>query len=327
MNSRKFLVTGGSGFIGTNLVQMLLDRGDVVCSLDTRPPQNPAHRSVWKYADLTDGLALTAAVRAFAPSHVLHMGARTDLGGRRLEDYACNVAGVGNLIAALTGCGSLSRVLFASSRMVCRIGGQPRSDTEYSPNTVYGQSKVEGERLVRRRAGALPWILVRPASIWGPWFGVPYRTFFLAVANGRYVHPRGRTIHKSFGYVGNTVCQLDRLLLVPEVSAPLGRTLYVADYPPLEVSQWAQLIRDAVDGKRVRSAPIPAMRAAARAGDWLRSMGWREPPLTSFRLANMLTEMVYDMAPLRAATGDPPLVNLKRGVDETIEWLREVGLL
>lgn len=327
MGGSSFLVTGGSGFIGTNLVQMLLDRGDVVRSFDIRPPQNPEHASVWEHSDLTDRAGLVAAVRRYDPTHVLHMGARTDLAGREVDDYACNVAGVENLITALAGCTSLSRVIFASSRMVCRIGYQPRSDTEYSPYTVYGRSKVEGERLVRARATALPWILIRPASIWGPWFGVPYRTFFLAAARGRYVHPRGRTIYKSFGYVGNTIRQLDRLLLAPEASAPLGQTLYVADHPPLEVMRWAQLIRDAINGRRVRSVPEPVLGAAARIGDCLQWMGWREPPLTSFRIANVVTEMIYDIAPLRAATGDPPLMDLQQGVDGTVEWLRKVGLL
>jgi hypothetical protein len=54
--------------------------------------------------------------------------------------------------------------------------------------------------------------MVRPTSIWGPWFEIPYRTFFDATARGRYLHPRGRKVRKSFGYVGNTVYQLDRLM-------------------------------------------------------------------------------------------------------------------
>lgn len=327
MLGRRFLITGGSGFIGTNLVDMLLARDEVVLSLDTRFPQDPAHRSVWAQADVTDRVELTAAVLRFEPTHVVHMAARTDLAGRDLHDYACNVIGVENLISALAACASVSRVIFASSRMVCRIGYQPCGDTDYCPTTVYGRSKVVGERLVRERAQTLPWMLIRPTSIWGPWFGVPYRTFFLAVANGRYVHPRGKPVHKSFGYVGNTVLQLYRLLLAPEASSPLGSTFYVADSPPLEVSQWAQVIRAKVDGGRVRSLPTPALRVAAHIGDRLQRAGWREPPLTTFRLANLLTDMVHDLAPLRAATGAEPVMKLEQGVEETVAWLRKTRLL
>ena len=165
-----------------------------------------------------------------------HLAARTDLGGATLADYAANTRGVENLIDAASSSATIRRVMFASSRLVCKIGYQPAADDDYCPSTVYGESKAIGERVVRARAAsaAWDWIIVRPTSIWGPWFGVPYRVFFDAVARGRYVHPRGRRIAKSFGYVGNTVHQLLALASAP--SADLhARTLYLADYPPIDV--------------------------------------------------------------------------------------------
>jgi len=71
----------------------------------------------------------------------------------------------------------------------------------------------------------LPWVLVRPTSIWGPWFDVPYRNFFLSVARRRYVHPAGKRIHKSFGFVGNITWHLHRLMIAPRPQVarlPLG---------------------------------------------------------------------------------------------------------
>ncbi|MEO7557027.1 MAG: NAD(P)-dependent oxidoreductase, partial [Acidimicrobiales bacterium] len=91
--SERILVTGGSGFIGTNLVQHLVDRDvGAVRNLDRAPPRNAEHRKWWKAADLRDGTAVLDAVREFAPTQIVHLGARTDLGGTTAADYAVNTA-------------------------------------------------------------------------------------------------------------------------------------------------------------------------------------------------------------------------------------------
>jgi nucleoside-diphosphate-sugar epimerase len=251
------------------------------------------------------------------------MGARTDLAGRAAEEYAANTTGVENMIAALEAVPAVGRVIFASSRMVCRIGYQPRHDSDYCPTTAYGESKVQMERIVRSRARQQVWTIVRPSSIWGPWFGVPYKDFFLAIAHGRYFHVGRRPIYKSFGYVGNTVYQLHKLLVAPATEVQ-RRTLYVADYPPLEVKHWAEGIRASLDAPPIRTLPYPVLRAAAMAGDVLRRAGWREVPLTRFRLDNLLTEMVYDLRPLEKIVGRLPN-SLQQGTLETITWLRRQG--
>ena len=92
------LVTGGSGFIGTNAVQALLDAGRTVANIDVAPPRDPRHRPLWTQVDLVDADAVRAAVAATAPASVMHLGARTDLEGATLEDYAANTTGTANLL-------------------------------------------------------------------------------------------------------------------------------------------------------------------------------------------------------------------------------------
>lgn len=321
----RVLITGGSGFIGTNLVEHFLRRGDDVLNLDQIEPRNAAHSQMWRKVDLLDVAGLRAAVEAFSPEIVLHFGARTDLEGETLDDYAANVRGVENVIAALEGIRSLRRVIFASSRLVCRIGYQPRDEFDYCPSTPYGKSKAIGEQLVRSKASHLhvPWVIVRPTSIWGPWFEIPYKAFFMSVAKGRYFHPRGRTILKSFGFVGNTVFQLQRLVDLPAETIN-GRTFYLADYPSIDVAKMADTIQRATNARQIMSINVGILRCAALAGDLLKLLGWRNPPLTSFRLVNLLTPMTYDLEPLRALVGDLPYT-MEEGVRITAEWLRANG--
>lgn len=320
---RRILVTGGSGFIGTNLVERYRDDADAILSLDEQPPRHQEQAGLWRRVNLLDADALREAVTAFAPTHVLHFGARTDLDGSELLDYDVNVRGVTNVIDAVRATPSIERAVFASSRMVCRIDYRPAADDDYCPPNAYGESKMVGELLVREARLECPWTIVRPTSIWGPWFDVPYKTFFLSIARGRYVNVRGRVVDKSFGFVGNTVHQLDRLLAAP-AELVSGRTFYLADYPPINVGEMAERVRERLGARPLRSVPRQVLEPVAKGGDVLRRLGWRNPPLTTFRLRNLTTEMVFDLTELREIAGELPYT-MEEGVDVTVEWLRGRG--
>ena len=230
--SQRTLVTGGSGFIGTNVVASLLARGAEVRSLDAQPPACEDHRRVFRQVDLLDADAMREAFAEFQPVHVIHLAARTDLDGADVDAYPANTTGVGNLIAALARTPSVQRCVFTSTKLVCPNDHAVRSFDEYCPETDYGRSKVVSEKIIKQSASlSCEWCIVRPTGIWGPWFHVPYRGFFLMVARGRYIHPRGTDAPKSFGYVGNVVFQIEALLNASREKIH-EQTFYLSDYEP-----------------------------------------------------------------------------------------------
>jgi nucleoside-diphosphate-sugar epimerase len=317
----RVLVTGGSGFIGTNLVDHYVRSGATVLNIDIAPPRNPAHQALWVKVDICDNSALRRTVEDFAPEVVLHMAARTDLHGRSTDDYPANTLGVSNLIAALRASGSMRIAVFASSMLVCKIGYRPTSETDYCPSTAYGESKIEGELRVRREAtDAFPWVILRPTSIWGPWFGPPYRDFFTAIENGWYVHPREQRIRRNYGFILNSVHQIDRLVSASGADL-LGRTVYQADYEPIELKAWADSIQRHLHLRPIRELPLPLFRLAALGGDLLLKLGVKHVPMSSFRLNNLLTETLHDTAPLERLVGPLPY-DMDRAVAVTCDWLR-----
>ncbi len=315
--SRRVLVTGGSGFIGTNLVEHYLGRGEPVVNVDVSPPRKPNHAACWRPCDVLDRDALAAAVAEAGPTHVAHLAARTDLGGDHLDDYAVNTAGTANLLAAVAAHGGVERLVVASSLLVCRNGYLPVSDTDYCPTTAYGRSKQRLEEMVRQWPASCPWVIVRPTSIWGPWFATPYRDFFDQVLAGRYVHPGRTRVEKAFGYVGNTVVQIDALL---DRGTP-SSTHYLADRPPYRIDQLADAVAAGAGRRPPRRVPVAALRVAATVGELAQRLGvWPDPPLTRFRLRNMLTPSAFPSPELDGLTGPLPFT-MPGGVRLTLDWL------
>ena len=319
ISSKRVLVTGGSGFIGTNMVGALKLLGCSVVSVDRMAPRNSMQVDSHRAVDLLDERALTEVVRHFDPHIIFHLAARTDLDGTSAEDYVDNTLGTERLIGALPFARSLEYVAFASSRLVCAIGYVPRHEQDYCPTTAYGESKVKMEQIIRGSAIDVPWTIVRPTSIWGPWFDVPYRNFFDSIRRGVYVHPRGRKVQKSFGYVGNSVHQLIGLAMAGG-SSLAGRSTYLCDYEPLELGSWARLIAENF-GRRVHEVPMAALRGLALLGDAASAVGVKNAPLTSFRLDNLVSPMVHEVDRLRGIVGELPY-SIEAGTVQTVAWMQ-----
>ncbi|MHC4784339.1 MAG: NAD-dependent epimerase/dehydratase family protein [Planctomycetota bacterium] len=326
---KRVIVTGGSGFIGTNVVASFLSAGHAVLSLDKTEPQNREHDEVFKRVDLLDAAALTEAFESFAPTHVVHMAARTDLHEKTdLAGYSANIEGVQNMVRAVSGQASVVRAMFASTKLVCPTDYRPQSMDDYCPDTLYGRSKVEGEEIVKQSTTMhCAWCIVRPTSTWGPWSllpHIPYGRFFQMIGRGRYFHPGRADPSKSFSYVGNAVFQMEKLLDAPREQIH-RQVFYLSDYDEFTIRDWADAISLQMRGKKVWTMPEPMVRLAAWGGDLMKLCGYPEPPLSSFRLRNMRADTTgVPLEPTERVTGPLPY-SMEQGVEATIAWLSEMG--
>lgn len=321
------VVTGGSGFVGTNLIDYLVSAGWDIVNFDIAPPRNAAQMPWWREVDILDRARLLEETRGFQPEVFVHLAARTDLNeSNNLTGYAANVDGVRYVVDAIQHAGSVSRAVFASSQLVCRLGYMPRDEYDYCPTTLYGLSKTLTERIVRAAGDMCPtWTIVRPTSLWGPWFDVPYLGFFQAVAANRYVHPGDTRTPKQWGFIGNVVYQVVKLLEAPGERVH-GRTFYLADYEAVDLHEFANKVRASLGARPIRHVPEPMLKTAARVGDVLRWLGWGSPPLTSFRYKNLVTPEVQDLQPLREIAGSLPFT-VEQGIQMTLEWMQGQRLL
>lgn len=322
----KILVTGGSGFIGTNLIEYLIKKNFYTINMDIAEPRKKSHKKYFKQNDILNVEKTKNFINSIRPDFIIHLAARTDLDGETLSDYSVNTVGTQNIIEAIQSTNSVKRCLFTTSKLVCHSEYVPNHDEDYSPHTLYGESKVIAEKIIRKSNIGCTWCIGRPSSIWGPWFDIPYLDFFKNVSKGRYWHPGGINPAKSFGYVGNVVHQIVSLLFAPDRKVH-KKTFYWSDYESITIKQWADCISEKLNHKTIKEIPEIFFKILAFGGDILKIIGVNNPPLTSFRLKNIKADTSgIPLDEMNAISGPLPY-NYEQGVEETIGWLKRQNFI
>lgn len=307
----RILITGSSGFVGGALLEHMRALGH-----DARGFSRGDHAHSLK-GDLLDPASIKAALDDFRPEVVYNMAAETDLKGPPKNGYRANTDGVTHLLEAVAAAPSVERVIWASSQLVCRPGVQPLSDTDFDPVGGYGASKAEGERRVRAAdGGGKIWVVVRSTTIWGPGMSEHYLGVLKLIRRGLYFHVGSRPLRKSYSYIENLSAQLATLATAPREQVQ-GRVFYLADSEPVDLRVWTEGFAAAF-GRRIPTLPTPITRLLAKAGDIAAAIGL-PAPLTTPRLTNMLTEYLYDTAPIEAVHGVTSVSNAE-GVRRTADW-------
>lgn len=310
----RVLVTGSTGFIGQWLCERLVADGVTVLGLDTRAPDSAA---VWEHhtLDILDRDALMAVFADFRPDAVVHLAARTDLEGRTLEDYEANRAGTRNICEAVAATDSVMRAVYTSSQLVCRVGYVPKADDDYAPSTVYGESKIATERVVRETdGGGVPWCLARPTTVWGPRMSPHYTSVLRLIDKGMFFHSGAGPLLKSYAYAENISHQYVQLLRATD-DAIRRRVFYMADYEPFSLRDYINAIASNLGRRRPITLPLPVARLMGWTGDLLTKAGLRFP-FTTFRLNNIRTEYIFDMSATESVCGPVP-VSFDEGVSRT----------
>jgi len=327
------VVTGSSGFIGSHLVDALVERGATVrvlaraetpnAALDPRVPH-------WR-VDLTDYPSVRESEAWEGATHVFHLASATKR--RTLGQFRfANVVPTANVLAAAVARGGSAtpRVVLVSSQAAAgpaRDADHPtREDDPAAPIEGYGRSKLEAEEAARAYADRLPVSVVRPAAVYGPRDRDFLGAFRLA-ARRLALHAVPRDNAFSIVHVRDVVAGL---LLAAEDPGAVGRTYFLANDRP---TTWRELYATVADAASVNRSfelqlPLAALSIAGLAGDAVSALtGWHSLANGNKTRLARPRWWLCDASRARDELGWRPSIGLQEGLRETYLWYVTAGLM
>jgi 3beta-hydroxy-delta5-steroid dehydrogenase/steroid delta-isomerase len=336
----RVLVTGGSGFVGANLVTALLDRGYSVRSFDRAPsPLAPHPQLQVLQGDITDKAVCAQAVEGI--DTVFHTAAIIDLmGGASVSDeyrqrsFAINFGGTQNLVDAGQTAG-VQRFVYTSSNSVVMGGQNIAGGDETLPytsrfNDLYTETKVVAERfmLSQNGVGDMLTCAIRPSGIWGRGDQTMFRRLFESVIAGHVRVLIGRkSARLDNSYVHNLIHGfiLAAQHLVPGGTAP-GQAYFINDAEPINMFEFARPVVEAcgqpwprirVNGPIVRAAMTGWQRLHFR-------FGIPAPLLEPLAVERLYLDNFFSVAKASRDLGYQPLFTTEKALTECLSYYVEM---
>jgi len=320
----KALVTGGTGFIGSHLVDRLLAQGSEVWVLVRDPAKAAAFG--WKNVRLLRGDLFSIPQLPAGFDIMFHLAGCT----RSLHSanyYNVNQAGTASLCRALAGARTDFKLIVLSSLAAAGPSLENRPIRESDPPhpvSAYGRSKWLGEQEALKYRDRFPVVILRPSAIFGPgdldfleYFRMIKKLFFPVVRQQK---------EASICYVNDLV---EALWLCALKDLPSGEIINIA--APVSYN-WEQVGDAAVRAMKIRArkvtVPLRCLYAAAILFE-LRSRWTGKISLFGRDKYRDLiqTGWVADPAKARDALSFETRTTLDAGMEETIAWYRERRLL
>lgn len=332
------LVTGGAGFVGTNLVAELLERGHQVRSFDRAPSPLPSHERLHAVVgDITDTDDVAKAVVGI--DTVIHTAAVIDLTGggsapARERSFAVNVGGTQNLVDASQAAG-VKRFVYTASNSVVMGGRVISGGDETLPYTrrftdLYTETKVVAEKLVlaANGEGGLLTCSIRPSGIWGRGDQTMFRKLFESILAGHVKALVGsKNVKLDNSYVHNLIHGfiLAGEHLVRGGTAP-GQAYFINDGEPVNMFEFSRPVVEACGENypkfRVSGRMVHAVMSAWQ---WLHyRFGFPKPLLEPLAVERVYLDNYFSVAKAGRDLGYRPLFTTEEAMAQCLPYYTEL---
>ncbi len=325
----EYLLTGGTGFVGSVLAETLVSRGVRVRAL----VRNPAKASSLKErgvslveGELRNPKSLAEAVKGVrGVFHVAAVYRETNIPDR--DFFAINTEGTKLLLEASVAAG-VPRFIHCSTGGV--LGdikeGRGSDQTPYAPDDVYQESKVEGEKIALEffRSGKISGAVIRPGMVYGPG-DTRFLKLFLAIAKRRFFHVGSGRQWVHYVDVRDLV---DSFILAMQHSEVNGQIYCIAGREPLSFLEFVDIVAQELRVKVSRlHIPLKPLQMAGSICEAICKPFGISPPLYRRRVDFFAKNRIFDISRAQAELGYAPRQDVRGEVRDVVQWYRSHGLL
>ena len=312
------LVTGGSGFIGTNLVRDLLNLHHYVKIFDIKNsnifPELYIAGDICEKENIADSMKGIDLVYHLAAEH------RDDVKPVS-KYYDVNEMGAKNLVYAMQK-NNVKKLIFTSTVALYQLGASCPDEKSYpKPFNDYGKSKLNAEKIfsewVNDKKSERQLYLIRPSVIFGTGNRGNVYNLLKMIKDDRFVLVGSGKNKKSMGYVLNISKFLAELSLRDE----MGEYVYnYADKPDLSMNQLLQIARSAMNKEATIKIRIPYILGLAGGYffDLLAEITKKKYPLSSIRIRKFCAETTISTENLKKLKHQP-MYSLEKGLRQMIK--------
>lgn len=323
----KAFITGGTGFIGSHLINTLLDRKNTEIYALVRDPKNLKWLTGLDIKILHGDLQNIPQLPADL-DYVFHIAGFTKA-NKSADYYTVNQEGTASFFKALrTSAAKPKRIIYMSSLAAagpCSLDDPLEESCSPAPVSPYGASKLQGENEVLKYQDEFPVVIIRVGPVFGP-RDRDFLPLFKMVKQGFFPAFGKSTLKVSLCYVKDLVKALilctQKELINPEI-------FHIADPRPYTWDEFYQTTAEVIGKKPTRiKLPLPLIYTAALFSELTAKLKNKPAIFTRHKYQEMKQEAwMTTTSHAQKVLGFSADYSLKQGIQETLAWYKEKGWL
>ena len=296
--TKSVLVTGATGFIGSRLVEELINKGYEVTSL-IRKGKEGNLKSKIVYGDLTEKIDF----KNLEFDCIFHLASHTPLEKNKKILEKVNFDGTKKLFNEIKS--KTKSIIYISGLGVYGETGEVVVDEnqKYNPNTDFVKIRLDAEKYLKENSDKhkIDFAVVHFGDVYGPdgWF---YEMLVKRLKKNTFRMPKGGKYYKGFVHVDDAVGSMIAVL----ENKRFGESFIVADSNPVTFKEFANFTADQINAKHPGSVPM-FLAKAILGGDLIKLL------ITSMKVSNKKISEIYEFK----------YPNYKKGIKQIISKLNE----
>lgn len=319
----KVFITGGTGFIGSHLIDFLLNKYKVRIYALVRNRNN----TKWLNGldvQLLEGNLFSIPSLPSDIDYVFHLAGLTKAYNSGAY-YTVNQEGTASLFKSIVAQKVYPKKIIYLSTLAATgpsFNGQPvKEDSEAQPVTPYGKSKLLGEKEALKFKNEFPLVIIRVGAVFGP-RDKDFLPYFRIIQKGALPSIGHKQRLLSMCYVKDLIHALD---LSTQKDLKSGEIIHIADPQPYSWDEFGKIVAKGL-GKSARTVkiPFPALFLAALAFDLSSRVSKKPSPLNLYKFKEMKQKgWVADTTKAKELLSFYPKYSLQEAIQETIDWYLE----